>query len=137
MRKSALVLITFGVAAATALSACSSSGNKATNTSGASGSTTGSSTGSSSSGTAKPAAIVAACKLTNPPTSAAKLPAAATSGKASGKVGVILPDTTSSARYTLYDKPLLQKALTAAGITADIQNASGSTARYQQIAQSM
>src|SRR5664279_1979915 len=133
MRKSALVLITFGVAAATALSACSSSGNKAAKTSGASGS----STGSSSSSTAKPAAIVAACKLTNPPTSAAKLPAAATSGKASGKVGVILPDTTSSARYTLYDKPLLQKALTAAGITADIQNASGSTARYQQIAQSM
>ena len=44
-------------------------------------------------------------------------------GKATGKVGVILPDTTSSTRYTLYDKPLLKKALTAAGITPDIQNA--------------
>jgi len=50
---------------------------------------------------------------------------------------VILPDTTSSTRYTLYDKPLLQKALTNAGITPDIQNAGGSTARFQSIAQSM
>jgi len=78
-----------------------------------------------------------ACKLDNPPTSAAKAPAATTAGKASGKVGVILPDTTSSTRYTLYDKPLLQKALTNAGITPDIQNAGGSTARFQSIAQSM
>jgi D-xylose transport system substrate-binding protein len=37
----------------------------------------------------------------------------------------------------LYDKPLLQSALTAAGITPDIQNAGGSTSRFQQIAQSM
>ena len=50
---------------------------------------------------------------------------------------MILPDTTSSTRYTLYDKPLLQKALTDAGITPDIQNAGGSTARFQAIAQSM
>jgi D-xylose transport system substrate-binding protein len=50
---------------------------------------------------------------------------------------VILPDTTSSTRYTLYDKPLLQKALSDAGITPDIQNAGGSTSRYEQIAQSM
>ena len=82
--------------------------------------------------------ITAACKLTDPPKSAAKLPSSTgTPLKASGKVGVILPDTTSSTRYTLYDKPLLQSALTAAGITPDIQNAGGSTARYQQIAQSM
>jgi D-xylose transport system substrate-binding protein len=57
--------------------------------------------------------------------------------KASGKVGVILPDTTSSTRYTLYDQPLLQKAFTAAGLTADIQNAGGSTSKQQQIAQAM
>jgi D-xylose transport system substrate-binding protein len=52
-------------------------------------------------------------------------------------VGVILPDTTSSTRYTLYDAPLLQNAFDAAGIHSDIQNAQGSTARFQQIAQSM
>ena len=78
-----------------------------------------------------------ACKLSSPPTSGAKAPPATSSAKASGKVGVILPDTTSSTRYTLYDKPLLQKALTDAGITPDIQNAGGSTARFQAIAQSM
>ena len=84
-------------------------------------------------------ATAAACKLTSPPMSAAKLPAAGAGAmaKASGKVGVILPDTTSSTRYTLYDKPLLQKALTEAGVTPDIQNAGGSTARFQQIAQGM
>ena len=84
-------------------------------------------------------ATAAACKLTSPPMSAAKLPAtgAGAMAKASGKVGVILPDTTSSTRYTLYDKPLLQKALTEAGVTPDIQNAGGSTARFQQIAQGM
>jgi D-xylose transport system substrate-binding protein len=90
------------------------------------------SSSSSSGGTAQ-----GACKLTSPPTSSAQLPAGTTSGKASGKVGVILPDTTSSTRYTLYDKPLLQKALSNAGITPDIQNAGGSTARFQAIAQSM
>jgi D-xylose transport system substrate-binding protein len=126
MRKGAIGLVTFGVAAALTVSACGSSSKGG----GGSGTNNGGSSGNNN--------ITAACKLTNPPTSAAKAPS--TSGtplKASGKVGVILPDTTSSTRYTLYDKPLLQSALTAAGITPDIQNAGGSTARYQQIAQSM
>ncbi|HEX4016865.1 MAG TPA: substrate-binding domain-containing protein [Frankiaceae bacterium] len=125
MRKSAVGLVTCGVAAALTVSACGSSSK-------------GSSTNAPSSSGGSSGTITAACKLTDPPKSTAKLPS--TSGtplKASGKVGVILPDTTSSTRYTLYDKPLLQSALTAAGITPDIQNAGGSTARYQQIAQSM
>ncbi len=125
MRRSAVGLVSCGVAAALTVSACGSSSKKSTGTP--------QSSGSASSGT-----ITAACKLTNPPKSAAKEPSASTTtAKASGKVGVILPDTTSSTRYTLYDKPLLQKALTDAGITADIQNAGGSTARFQQIAQGM
>ena len=57
--------------------------------------------------------------------------------KASGKVGVILPDTTSSTRYELYDTPLLTKALTDAGITADVQNAQGDKNKFASIAQSM
>ncbi|MCW2782346.1 MAG: hypothetical protein JWR35_2795 [Marmoricola sp.] len=82
--------------------------------------------------------ITAACSLTSPPLSAASPPASGgTTGKATGKVGVILPDTTSSTRYTLYDKPLLQKALTEAGITPDIQNAGGDTGKFASIAQSM
>jgi len=57
------------------------------------------------------------------------------SGKA--EVGVILPDTTSSVRYTLFDAPLLNKAFQTAGIKADVQNAGGSTAKFASIAQSM
>ncbi len=124
----AVSLVTLGVAATLALSACGSSNDNNTSS--------GTSASASSSASAKTA--TAACKLTNPPTSAAKAPSASTStAKATGKVGVILPDTTSSTRYTLYDQPLLQAALTAAGVTPDIQNAGGSTARFQQIAQSM
>lgn len=58
-------------------------------------------------------------------------------GAVSGKVGVILPDTTSSSRYTLYDAPLLTAAFKDAGVEADVQNAGGSTAKYTTIAQSM
>ena len=56
---------------------------------------------------------------------------------ASGKVGVILPDTTSSTRYTLYDAPLLSAAFKAAGIQSDVQNAQGDTSKFTQIAQNM
>jgi D-xylose transport system substrate-binding protein len=51
--------------------------------------------------------------------------------KGSGLIGVILPDTTSSARYVEFDQPYLQEALTKAGIPANdisIQNAQGSDA---------
>jgi D-xylose transport system substrate-binding protein len=81
--------------------------------------------------------VTAACSLDNPPTSAASPPAESAGGQASGKVGVILPDTTSSTRYELYDKPLLEKALTDAGITADVQNAQGDKNKFASIAQSM
>jgi D-xylose transport system substrate-binding protein len=55
----------------------------------------------------------------------------------SPQIGVILPDTTTSTRYTLYDQPLLTKAFKAAGIKADIQNAQGSNSKFSQIADSM
>ncbi len=129
MRRTTITIASIGIAAALTLSACgsSSSGSKSTG-----------STGSSGGSTAASGKPLGACKLTSPPTSAAKAPATAASTlKATGKVGVILPDTTSSTRYTLYDKPLLQKALSAAGLTPDIQNAGGSTSKFQQIAQSM
>ena len=65
------------------------------------------------------------------------VPKAVNLGKASGKVGVILPDTTSSTRYTQYDAPLLTKALKDAGITPDVQNAQGDKNKFASIAQSM
>ena len=55
----------------------------------------------------------------------------------SGMVGVILPDVTTSARYTSYDLPYLTQAFTAAGYaTSDfkIDNASGTTATEVSIA---
>jgi D-xylose transport system substrate-binding protein len=93
--------------------------------------------GSSSSGSG---AVSATCRLTDPPKSSASAPptsAPSAVPNATGMVGVILPDTTSSTRYTLYDAPLLTQAFDAAGIRSDIQNAQGDTARFQQIAQSM
>jgi D-xylose transport system substrate-binding protein len=61
------------------------------------------------------------------------------SGGASGKpqVGVILPDTTTSNRYTLYDAPLLKKAFDTAGVKSTIQNAHGSTSTFVADAQAM
>ena len=59
------------------------------------------------------------------------------SGEAKGKVGVILPDTTSSVRYESFDRPYLEQAFKAAGVDYDIQNAEGSTQRFQTIADQM
>jgi len=109
---------------ASALAACGSSDDKSSSSSGGNG-------GGSGGG------LTAACKLSNPPTSQAKPVTNINLGKASGKVGVILPDTTSSTRYTLYDAPLLKKQFQAAGVTADIQNAQGDKNRFASIAQSM
>jgi D-xylose transport system substrate-binding protein len=56
----------------------------------------------------------------------------------SGLVGVILPDTTTSARYTSYDLPYLTQAFTAAGYASTdfkIDNAQGTTTTQLAIAQ--
>src|SRR5436853_5253599 len=55
-----------------------------------------------------------------------------------GMVGVILPDTTSSARYVAFDQPARTKALTGAGYTSSqfkIDNAQGQEAQQLSIAQ--
>jgi D-xylose transport system substrate-binding protein len=53
------------------------------------------------------------------------------------KVGVILPDETSSPRYIQYDAPLLAKAFKDAGIDANIQNAQNDKSKWVSIADSM
>ena len=64
-------------------------------------------------------------------------------GSASGgggktpKIGVILPDTKSSARWETADKPLLEQAFKAAGVESDIQNAQGDKTQFQTIADQM
>ncbi|MET7994092.1 substrate-binding domain-containing protein [Amycolatopsis sp. NPDC005232] len=55
-------------------------------------------------------------------------------GGANGKVGVILPETATSARWEAFDKPMLQAALQAQGFTADIQNAQGDNQKFSTLA---
>jgi D-xylose transport system substrate-binding protein len=52
-------------------------------------------------------------------------------------VGVILPDTKSSARYETQDTPNLTAAFKAAGVKATIQNAQGDPSTFQTIADGM
>lgn len=54
-----------------------------------------------------------------------------------GKVGVILPDTKSSARWEAADRPALEKAFKEAGVEADIQNAEGDADKMATIADAM
>jgi D-xylose transport system substrate-binding protein len=54
-----------------------------------------------------------------------------------GKVGVILPDTESSARWESADRPYLEQAFGDAGIEVVIQNAQGDASRMQTIADQM
>jgi len=56
---------------------------------------------------------------------------------AKAKVGVILPDTQSSARWENADRPLLADAFKAAGVESDIQNANGDKAKFATIADQM
>ncbi len=58
-------------------------------------------------------------------------------GAISGKVGVILPDTKSSARWETQDKPTLEAAFKAAGVDAIIQNAQGDAGQMTTIADQM
>jgi D-xylose transport system substrate-binding protein len=57
-----------------------------------------------------------------------------------GKIGVLLPDTTTSTRYVQYDAPYLKQAFEAAGLSSDqftIQNAQGSASTMQTQADAM
>jgi D-xylose transport system substrate-binding protein len=63
--------------------------------------------------------------------------AGASSAAVKGKVGVILPDSASSARWEVNDRPFLKAAFDAAGIDSDIQNAGGDVSKFQTIADGM
>jgi D-xylose transport system substrate-binding protein len=58
-------------------------------------------------------------------------------GAGTGKVGVILPDTTTSQRWGTDDPKLLKAAFDEADVPVDIQNAQGDKARFQAIADDM
>ncbi|HEY7100029.1 MAG TPA: substrate-binding domain-containing protein [Mycobacteriales bacterium] len=59
------------------------------------------------------------------------------SGSSSGKVGVILPDASTSPRWESNDRPLLKQAFDNAGLQSDIQNANGDKAKFGTICDSM
>jgi D-xylose transport system substrate-binding protein len=128
MRKTTLTLIAVSSGLALALTAC---GNNSSGSSTAS--------GSAAAGGACPA-IGAGVSTAPPPPSDATSPASvvASLGKATGvKVGVILPETATSARWEGFDKPFLTQALTAEGFSVNIQNAQGDDQKFAQIADSM
>ncbi|MCW2638791.1 MAG: sugar transporter substrate-binding protein, partial [Dactylosporangium sp.] len=53
------------------------------------------------------------------------------------KIGVILPDSKSSARWETADRKYLQAAFEAAGVKYDIQNAQNDKSAFQTIADQM
>ena len=98
-KKIALTSMATGVALLVA--ACGSSG------------TSSSSTPSSSASASAPVPSISATSFTRDFSAMATLKSLTAAGK--GKVGVILPDTVSSARYTEFDAPYLTKALASGG----------------------
>jgi len=52
-------------------------------------------------------------------------------------VGVILPETATSARWEGFDKPMLEAALRAKGLDPDIQNAQGDVQKFSTLADQM
>src|SRR6201992_162571 len=107
------------VTAGVALAACSSSGGGSSSPS--------SSSSASSGGGSSSSPSISTSSFTRDFSAMATLKPLASKGK--GSVGVILPDTVSSARYTEFDAPYLSKALSTAGLTSSqysVQTAQGS-----------
>ena len=77
------------------------------------------------------AVAVAACGSSDKAASSGATGAA----KTPAKVAVLLPDTKSSVRYETFDRPLLTKALTAAGVPVQVSNAQGDTSAQIQEAE--
>ena len=90
-----------------------------------------SSSGGSSAGSA-PVPQVTVSDLTADFSAMKSLQGLAAQGK--GKVGVLLPDTTSSTRYVQYDAPYLKQAFEAAGLSSSdfkVDNAQGKATTMQ------
>jgi D-xylose transport system substrate-binding protein len=113
MRKTAIALTAIGVAATLAVAGCSSSSKK--------------------SGTSPTAGGTTPATSTAPSTSAGT---GALDGKGA-KVGIILPDTTSSPRWVTADPTALAADCKKDNLNCDIQNAGGSATKMKSIANQM
>ena len=122
-----------------AVAACGSSSTTATSTSASSGSSSAATSVAAGAGSssAPSSAMSSAPSSASAGGATGAATSGATGGTTKGKVGVILPDTKSSARWASFDAPLLKKAFDAAGIASDIQNAQGSATQMATIADQM
>ncbi|GII76442.1 sugar ABC transporter substrate-binding protein [Sphaerisporangium rufum] len=80
---------------------------------------------------------LAACGQDEPADTGAQGGSSSAPAKAAGKIGVILPDSKSSARWETADRKYLEEAFKAAGVDYDIQNAQGNKSTFQTIADQM
>jgi D-xylose transport system substrate-binding protein len=113
MRKTTMSIAILGIVAATTLAACGSSSD---DNKGSSGKASGDTKSSAAAGSTAGAATV--------------------DGKGA-KVGIILPDTTSSPRWVTADPDALKADCTKYNLSCDIQNAGGSAGQMKTIAQQM
>jgi D-xylose transport system substrate-binding protein len=114
-------VVAIAAAASLALGACSSSSSTKT-----------SSTTAAGTNTTAQAATISPSSFTSDFSAMAQLKSVASQGH--GLIGVLLPDTTTSARYESFDRPYLTKAFEAAGLTTSdfkIDNAQGSASTMQ------
>ncbi|MEV0631239.1 sugar ABC transporter substrate-binding protein [Nonomuraea wenchangensis] len=78
-----------------------------------------------------------ACGGDSGQTSTSTTSESATAAAKAGKIGVILPDSKSSARWETADRKYLEEAFKAAGVEYDIQNAQNDKTAFQTIADQM
>ncbi|MEU7828742.1 substrate-binding domain-containing protein [Nonomuraea sp. NPDC052129] len=78
-----------------------------------------------------------ACGGNSGPTSSTSSAQSTQSSQKAGKIGVILPDSKSSARWETADRKYLEEAFKAAGVAYDIQNAQNDKTAFQTIADQM
>lgn len=96
-------------------------------------------------GLAAAALLISACGGSSTTTESSAAPAESSAAPAASeaapaataKIGVILPDAASSARWETADRKFLGDAFTAAGVEFDIQNANGDKAKFATIADQM
>jgi D-xylose transport system substrate-binding protein len=144
MSNKAMKLAAFSAVAAIAISGCSSKSSTATPA--ASSAATSAAAPAATTSAAAPAATSSApaattgassAPATTGPASAAPTTGASVAPGGSGKVGVILPDSLTSKRWENNDRPSLDKAFKAAGLTDDIKNAEGVATKWLQICDAM
>ena len=123
MRKGANILIAAGAVGTMALTGCGSSSKSGGSSSSTSGSSSASSSASSSTSGGSSSSSAAAA-------------GGAFDGKGA-KVGIILPDTTSSPRWITADPTALKADCKKDNLDCDIQNANGSAATMKTIANGM